>query len=213
MKAWNPTWRHQHIPRWFAKVLNTFFRKHGEPPGEHLDYLFKVERGFFNHWGAVKIKGETCFITQPYGNIINTHRETMAWAKALGCNFRVYAKAPWSDSRDQCLVVFREKKKRQTKPATKKGIKWRHTACEVYFYAPGLVEVTIHPSSDGLRVSRYFYNPAGGGMDLVPDSKKTWPNTPEGLEAAKRDMERWMAQESAKLTKKASKLSKLLSRK
>tara|TARA_R100001530_G_C4205319_1_gene125869 strand:- start:140 stop:520 length:381 start_codon:yes stop_codon:yes gene_type:complete len=99
MQLWDATWRHHHLPVWFAKVLRLASIKRGERKdwnGEWADCEgLLLNRRLWDHWGSVENKGNPAhrkMVTQPY---CDYSKEAKAFAEEHGLSLKIQKPGPW----------------------------------------------------------------------------------------------------------------------
>lgn len=100
MREWNSTWRHNHAPMWFKKLIRKWAIRNGKWGGCHMNCL----PAFFDHWGSFKVGKETLVATQPYWYACH---EVLQFANEMGCRVtQAEGHGPWHPKTG--LFIFQE---------------------------------------------------------------------------------------------------------
>lgn len=106
MQAWNSSWKHQHFPNWFMKLLKPHQVQSGawnKGYSRATNAWHYVGTHIFDHHGSVKLDGlkSRAMIAQPYGDLRN---EGLSFAKKHGMSHYSSLRSPYS--KGACFLVF-----------------------------------------------------------------------------------------------------------
>lgn len=94
MDAWDPTWKHHHLPMWAKKSLRKNAIKRNEWNPCYTSAYSLIPYEIFDHWGSVNRDGIRALVAQPYHNCDD---QAAKFAEDHGWTVKSSHPGPWAE--------------------------------------------------------------------------------------------------------------------